>query len=720
MPKAKTPVTAVCQNPKCGKKFEAKTRRAKYCSQACRQAAYTVRQGPTDDELTRELADLTSVALGLVRRLAATGQSSTGVDHTAAAKAARAAVEALTTWADAVRAPASAVPLVPTVPESAIPAARCVTEPVVTQPELPTPPEPSEPEPVEEPPPPQEWEPEPEAVPSRRTVPQRRSGGLTPTAEQEAILDACSTGQTVVIEAGAGTGKTSTLKMAAAVMRGRGLYVAFNRTIAGDAAASFPGHVTCKTAHSLAFAAVGRAYKRDGRLGGPRQRAEDIAQILGIREPLALASGSVLASAQVARLALGMVKKFTFSADDVLGTHHMAKVHLPGEDEKAAQAELADALLPYARRAWEDITSPHGRLKVEHDHYLKIWALTRPSLRADFVYLDEAQDSNPVVARLVQEQSAQVIVVGDSNQAIYGWRGAVDALANWPAQRRLRLTQSWRFGRMVAYEANKWLTVLRSDLRLTGAPSLDTAVAPLELPDVDAVLCRTNAEAVRQGMEALAAGRRPGLVGGTKDIATMAQAALDLQNGKRTDHPELLAFESWDQVKDYVEHDDAGADLAVFVRLVDTYGAQALISTTKQFVDPDKADLVISTAHRAKGREWSHVRIADDFREPKRDPKTGELGTIPREDAMLAYVAVTRARTCLDRRGLAWIDPYVDSPPQGPVAPFRRTLDMLKNLYPGTCQTCGTRVPRDRGRVRKNGRSWITYCQPCVNAGSAS
>lgn len=561
--------------------------------------------------------------------------------------------------------------------------------------------------------------PSPQSVPPSRSAAVLR-GDIKLTVEQQVILDTCSTGQNVVIEAGAGTGKTSTLKMAAAVMHGRGLYMAFNRAIAGDAAASFPGHVTCKTAHSLAFAAVGRTYRRDGRLGGPRQRAEDVAQILGIREPLALASGSFLTTAQVARLALGMVRRFTFSADDGLTPHHMVKVHLPGEDEKAAQAGLAEALLPYARRAWEDITSPHGRLKVEHDHYLKIWALTRPSLRADFVYLDEAQDSNPVVARLVREQSAQVIVVGDSNQAIYGWRGAVDALADWPAQRRLRLTQSWRFGRMVADEANKWLTVLRSDLQLTGAPSLDTAVAPLELRDVDVVLCRTNAEAFRQGMEALAADHRPGLIGGTTDIATMARAALDLQNGKRTGHPELLAFESWAQVKDYVEHDDAGADLAVFVRLVDTYGAQSLINTTEQFVEPDKADLVISTAHRAKGREWNHVRIAGDFREPTCDPKTGALGTIQRQEAMLAYVAVTRARTCLDRHGLAWVDPYVGSPSQGSVAPFHRTLDMLKNLYSAKCHTCGNWVPRDRGRVRKNGRSWVTYCQSCVNAGSAS
>ena len=36
---------------------------------------------------------------------------------------------------------------------------------------------------------------------------------------------------------------------------------------------------------------------------------------------------------------------------------------------------------------------------------------------------------------------------------------------------------------------------------------------------------------------------------------------------------------------------------------------------------------------------------------------------IPRADAMLAYVAVTRARGLLDRGGLAWIDHYCSGEP---------------------------------------------------------
>lgn len=95
------------------------------------------------------------------------------------------------------------------------------------------------------------------------------SAGRTPTAEQSAIVKAFGTGRNLAIEAGAGTGKTSTLKMlAAAAPRRRGVYVAYNKAIASDAQREFPDSVKCATAHSLAYGAVGRLYR--GRLNGPR------------------------------------------------------------------------------------------------------------------------------------------------------------------------------------------------------------------------------------------------------------------------------------------------------------------------------------------------------------------------------------------------------------------------------------------------------------------
>jgi hypothetical protein len=471
-----------------------------------------------------------------------------------------------------------------------------------------------------------------------------------PTPEQQAITDAYLTGHNLVIEAGAGTGKTSTLRLLAnAAPQRRGIYVAYNRAIADDAKRSFPPNVTCATAHSLAFRAIGRAFAH--RLSAPRMPAREVARQLAITRPVPLGRGHVLAPTQAARVAMDTVARFCHSAAAELGAQHVPTV--PGLDEPKVTQALAEAVVPLAQHAWADLSRPDGRLRFAHDHYLKLWQLSRPRLDAQVVLLDEAQDANPVIASVVDRQGhAQRILVGDRCQAIYGWRGAVDAMATFPADQHLALSQSFRFGPAIATEANKWLNLLNAPLRLRGAEQITSRVAPLAR--ADAVLCRTNAEAVTQLMAAAEQGRRAALVGGGTDIRRLAEAAVSLREGQGTDHPELFAFQSWGEVQDYAAQDAGGSDLKVMVGLIDRHGPELVIATMDRLVPEQGAELVVSTAHKAKGREWPTVRIAGDFREPK-----GEQATISRSEAMLAYVAVTRARQVLDPDGLAWLDRYL-------------------------------------------------------------
>jgi len=109
---------------------------------------------------------------------------------------------------------------------------------------------------------------------------------LTPTTEQQDILDAAASGGTVAISAGAGSGKTLTLRLLAEARPDtRMLYVAYNKAIQVAAAASFPGNVTAKTAHSLAYQRFGAPMV--DRLNGPRQPGHVVASILGITQPVA-------------------------------------------------------------------------------------------------------------------------------------------------------------------------------------------------------------------------------------------------------------------------------------------------------------------------------------------------------------------------------------------------------------------------------------------------
>src|SRR3954464_10419479 len=106
---------------------------------------------------------------------------------------------------------------------------------------------------------------------------------FTPTAEQTAAVEAAKTGGNLVITACAGSGKTSTLRLIAdAVAPKRCMYVAYNKAIQLDAAASFPSNVTCKTAHSLAYGAVGHRYR--ARLNSKRLTGRMLARVLDIED----------------------------------------------------------------------------------------------------------------------------------------------------------------------------------------------------------------------------------------------------------------------------------------------------------------------------------------------------------------------------------------------------------------------------------------------------
>ncbi len=172
---------------------------------------------------------------------------------------------------------------------------------------------------------------------------------LKPTAEQLQIVEAARRGANLVIQAGAGTGKTSTLKMVARARRDRSLYIAYNRSIAQEAGRSFPTHVTCRTAHSLAFAAVGKRFAH--RLNGPRELPSRRAEILGTTF-LDLGPQLTISPVQMARIAVETVTRFCYSAEDDITTEHVPHQHgVFG----AAHAALAAAVVPYARRAWADV-----------------------------------------------------------------------------------------------------------------------------------------------------------------------------------------------------------------------------------------------------------------------------------------------------------------------------------------------------------------------------
>lgn len=475
--------------------------------------------------------------------------------------------------------------------------------------------------------------------------------GRRPTEEQGEILTAFATGEDICIEAGAGTGKSTTLDMIARQdLDLSGLLLAFNVTIAESARRRMPGTTACMTSHSLAMRS-GMADRFRERIDAGAAGAKEMSEWLGIKRFFPGAPGRRdVSNWKIASLARETMRRYCQSGDDDLGFQHVPYALAVAKDR---QDEFKRVVLPHARRLWDDVCSDdpqvaHGRNHL--DHALKLYALSRPVLPYDFLLLDEAQDTNGVLAGLVRDQSGndvQVIVVGDSSQQLYRWRGAGDFLTSFQAPHRLSLTQSFRFGDAIAEEANHWLRYVDAPIRLRGLPSIDSEVGHVDRPM--AVLCRTNAQVVEQVMAAHDEGVEVGIIKGAKEIASFAQAADELQRGMRPSHFELGSFERWSDVQAYVLEEDPGGSFGTYVRLIDRYGPVRVLEAAEGCVPAERAERVVGTVHSCKGLEWESVLVIPEV-VPEEDHPTSEGG---KDDLKVCYVAVTRAMRQLDAPGTA-------------------------------------------------------------------
>lgn len=476
---------------------------------------------------------------------------------------------------------------------------------------------------------------------------------FAPTPEQVDFVAAVATGGPVQGIAFAGAGKTSSLRLAAEgpLRRKKIVNICFNRANRIEADASMPAHVKNKTWHQLAWPTAMRLRFNDRKAWGAMGQVLSYEGHPGL-EPLAAFFEGDARKAAIA--AVDALTKFSHSADKRILPKHIARA-AGGKMEDAAARKAARAAAAHGLQAlWDDLMRPESDLLLTFDHFLKAWALTEPVLPYDVVLLDEAQDTNPVTLEIFLRQhrlGKQAIMVGDSHQAIYGFRGATDGMKGGPGK-RCYLTRSFRFGPEVAAWANVVLGILGEPKPLIGAGPAGEVLEDDGDGEADAILCRGNAGVLREAVAALDAGKRVAVVGGTEDAVKLLRAAHALRTEGKTDHPELGLFASWADFTEHTETDEGG-HLRPIVKTIDEYGEQVPTLCrrleTETVDEKDSPDVRISTAHKGKGLEFGKVKLAGDFPrlvEPPEGPE-GEA-TVNREEANLLYVAITRAKRVLN------------------------------------------------------------------------
>lgn len=475
-----------------------------------------------------------------------------------------------------------------------------------------------------------------------------------PTPEQADAITKAANGANLAIEALAGTGKTSTLKLIGDRLAPKtGHYLAFNKQIAAEAKRKMPTTVHACTVHKLAYDKIGVLY-RDRLDNQQRSRYREIAQKWNAPRVVVhdhLGEATSFSAAAVTGYAIRTVDRFCMTADEHIEAKHVPRVNkLDAAGKWANNDEFARRVAPIAQKAWDDLQAKdQGLVYYTPSHFLKMWQLTGPTIHSDFILYDEAQDANPVMLDIIQRQDSQLVFVGDPNQQIYGWNGAVDAMEKLEGS-RARLTKSFRFGPNIAEIANGLLTLLEAGVKVTGAGRTAGIVDTADRPDV--ILCRTNAETVSQAIYYLLDNRKVAIVGGVNHVVSFAKAARDLMDRGWTSHNDLAVFNSWVEVVEFCrDPSTASADIDGLVKLVDEFGTTELIARLRRCVQPHQADIVLSTAHKSKGLEWPTVKIAGDFANPEQHEELGAA------EHRLMYVAVTRAQSQLDIDQADWLNP---------------------------------------------------------------
>lgn len=440
----------------------------------------------------------------------------------------------------------------------------------------------------------------------------------------------------------AGTGKTTTaVGFTDARPYMKTLYLAFNTENAAQAKRRFGSHVHCKTPHGIAYSVLS---------------AEQRSRVSPRWNPTAVRNVLQLKSHRAAATVWSILNDYFISEDDQIDpTRH----GYSAMDRLGVDHDMVVRCAGYAHKLWQMMWATGSSTPIPHDAYFKRFALSRPNLGADLIVFDEAQDANAVTAGLVHDQhiehGAKLLYLGDAHQSIYAFRGAVNAMQNLPQGAQCYpLTQSWRFGPNTAALANAVLAELKNEsLQLEGMGqdrSWDSKAGY-------AYLARTNAELIDQAVAVQGQGVH--WVGGVDRY----RVDLLLDVWRLSTHKHHLIqdrflsqnFSCWSEYEDAA---NLGADpeMRIMVKLVDTYGEDIpqLVDSLKsnEQGDATQCDLILTTAHRAKGLEFNQVKVGEDFEacasaEAWLSDKA-VIDAFPEQEVNLLYVALTRTRSAVE------------------------------------------------------------------------
>lgn len=482
--------------------------------------------------------------------------------------------------------------------------------------------------------------------------------------QQLAFFDWAENGTgSCVLEAVAGAGKTTALLEATGRIKGQVAILAYNKKIADELKEKLTEKgfdfkkAQAGTVHSFGMSAVRKA--------NPKVKVEEY-KVLNLIETLRFDASIALHAPKIAHLvslakqrALGVLGRIE---DDNLWWDIVDHFGIfEGEDDVPADAEAI------VKAAQETLLASNEQTDfIDFDDMIYFPLIHKlPMWQFNIVMVDEAQDTNAARRALVRalvRKGGRVIAVGDRHQAIYGFTGAdsdaLDLIAHDFNAIRLPLTTTYRCPKAVVAFSQRWVSHIHAAESAPEGSVTGTTLADfLKRNDLDgnaAVLCRVTKpivklafQLIRQRVPCRVEGREVGSqlkklvtrwkVDDFDALETKLDAHLERERTK------LLAKKKEAQ---FAVIEDAVETVKVILDQCRAEGrsriADAVAYIDSLFGDNVKGMLVLSTIHKAKGREWERVFWLD--RANTCPSKWARQAWEQEQENNLCYVAATRAK----------------------------------------------------------------------------
>jgi|SRR5882672_919798 len=455
---------------------------------------------------------------------------------------------------------------------------------------------------------------------------------LAPTEEQDAILFKVKTSNTnLVINALAGTGKTTTLEMVQSVSKQQPiLYLAFNTKVAKEAEEKFSSTTTVRTLNSLGHRvwASGRSISLNAKKTG------DLLREMIKEMPKDIASEVWESFFQIVE-GVGMAKSLGYIPEgkyqNIQPLTDKATLHAVLEERPdELTSDLIDAVLLLSIQ-----TAFDGYIDFNDQLYMPtLFGGTFP--RYPLVMADEAQDFSPLNHAMLDKLSrGRLIAVGDPWQSIYAFRGAktksMQELTDRFKAETFTLSLCFRCPKPVV-EAARWRAPALRWVKEEGKYEILKDLLLTNIPGGSAIICRNNAPLFKLAMRLLQHGRSVTVAGsdvGPKIIAIMRRLGSEDLSMAGV----LSAIENWRNAKldrESKTADDIAECMKVFAGFGKTLG---LAIDHAEHLFKQRGTITLTTGHKAKGLEFDVVYHLDRW-----------LCRGDDQDKNLAYVITTRAR----------------------------------------------------------------------------